>query len=367
MGGLARYCEDLLAHDALAPYERVFLAAGIPRRFRPDVHTRKATRNFVLRDGAVNASRQIAWAWRCGRQLNELMTRERFDILHLPSTMGWGFWRNAMHVHYAKRHGVKVLWHLLGQIDDFWHEGGAVQHRLVTRALDMADVHVVQSDKLRDLTAGLTHRPVRAIFNGVRAERLRPPDGYAHSDPAEGKVRVITLGFLGHKKGHYDLIEAGKTLCGEFPELEFLFVGGGAIGPVRQRIDAAGLADRIRIVSDADDAECVRLLHAADIFALPSYAEGQPIALLEAMAAGLPVLSSTVGSIPEVVGERNGLLVRPGDVAAITDGLREMVRSPARRKTIGSHNAVEGREKYSLDRTMRQIGEVYEWLLRAKR
>lgn len=362
MGGIVRYCQDILASDLAREFHLEFFSASIPYELRPKAWT--GTRQSIFtRDGVPSAVRQIAWAGNRARELNALMKRRRPHVVHIPTCTGLGFWRNALHVVCAKRQGCRVLWHLLGAIDDFWREGSPVRRYAIRRFLDRADVHVVQSDGLRDVTSGFTSRPVLSIYNGVRTEELRAPDGYAHSDPAEGKVRIIDVGTLGHRKGTFDLIEMAKRLRTELANLEFVLVGGGEVEHFRRLVAEAGLSDCVRIPGVVDDAEKTRLLQSSDVFALPSYAEGQPIALLEAMAVGLPIISSTVGSIPEVVKDANGRILTPGDLAALEGYLRELAASAALREQIGRHNADEAERKYSVGRTMEQLGQVYRCLV----
>ena len=313
----------------------------------------------------ISSFRQIRWALKRAKELRRQCRRERYDIVHIPSCTGIGFWRNALHVTYAMREGCKVVWQLLGAIDDYWADGSSLRRHYIRKYLDRADVHLVQSTGLRDVTATFTAKPVVAIFNGVQTEALIAPDGFAHSDPADGKVRFLTVGTLGHRKGIFDTIKAAKTLMADWPQLQFVFVGGGEVDYFRQLVIDEGVGDHFIIAGPVDDAEKIHWLQTSDVFNLPSYSEGQPIAILEAMAAGLPVISSTVGSIPEVVKEPNGRLVTAGDVEALAGCIRELAGSAELREQMGRQNATESEAKYSVKRTMQEIGDVYETLIAA--
>jgi len=365
MGGIVRYCEDIIASPELNErFDVTFFAASIPHELRPAAYTGSAKSvSNPFRDGVVSGIRQARWSLRRAKELRRACRGERYDIVHIPSCTGLGFWRNALHVTYAKREGCKVLWQLLGAIDDFWASGSRLRRRYIRKVLDRADVHVVQSTDLRDVTAGFTRRPVVAIFNGVQTDQLAPPDGYAHSDPADGVVRVLNVGTLGKRKGFFDIIAAAKRLITEWPQLRFVFVGGGEVERFRQRVADEGLTEHVTVAGMVDDAEKLRWLHTSDVFCLPSYQEGQPISILEAMAAGLPLISSTVGSIPEVIREPNGQLVTPGDVDALAASLQTFAASAELRERVGRHNAAEAAEKYAVGRTMHELGEVYDQLL----
>jgi len=369
MGGIARYCQDIMGSKLSEDFDLTFFPVTIPQDLRPGAYTHSSDKwrvNLLARDGVTNTVRQLSFCERNMRQYCDLLRREKFDVVHIPSCTGWGFWRNALFVYYAKRHGVKVLWHVVGAIDEFWALGSPVRRLLIHHTLDWADLIVVQSKGIRRIVSDFTSTPIRAIYNGVRVDELVARDGYAHSDPDDGKVRVVTLGVLSKRKGYLDLIPIAKRLRDEIPQLEFVFIGGGEVERFRGFVADEGIEDRITVTGQVDDDERLRLLQTSDIFALPTYAEGQPIALLEAMATGLPVITTPVGSIDEVVHEANGRLVTPGDQAAIADAITELSASADLRKQIGLHNAGDAAVNYSLRRVMREFGETYERLAALK-
>ena len=125
MGGIVKYCQDILASGLSEDFDLTFFPTSIPASLRPSAFTAKRTWNIFLRDGFRNGCRQFAFGWRRARELKELMARRHFDILHVPTCTGWGFWRNALHIYFARRQGVRALFHLLGAIDDFWRNGTA--------------------------------------------------------------------------------------------------------------------------------------------------------------------------------------------------------------------------------------------------
>jgi glycosyltransferase involved in cell wall biosynthesis len=356
MGGIARYAQDMMNSELARLHEITYFNDKIPFKLRPRAVTEKHTWNIVKRDGLWATVKVLAFVAKCTISLERAISRGHFDVMHVLSTAGYGFFRNSVHIVIAKRWGVKTIFHLLGQIDDLYREAGPRLRWLISHCLDIADVHIVQSPGLAQFMRGITKRPVYSIFNGVRPEEFMPPDGYAHSS-GDG-IKVISVGQLGHRKGTFDLLDVAERLQDKWPTMEFIFIGGGEVERFRQMAAKRALSN-VRFLGTVDDELRTRMLQTSDIFVLPSHAEGQPIALLEAMAAGLPVISSTVGSIPEVVREQNGFLVRPGDVDAIVKHL-EMLAADARlREEIGRFNAQEARVKYRLERVMREIDAVY--------
>lgn len=363
MAGIERFAQDILG-SKLARHHRVDLfRTNIPSEWRPQAGTVKHTWNILKRDGFLGVFKTLTFVVSQFFQLFRLLRQEKYDVMHVLSTGGYGFFRNAVHIWLARRAGVRTMFHILGQIDLLYETSPGWLRPVISRSLDLADLHVLQSPGLADFVRPLTRRPAYSILNGVRTEALRAPDGYAHgSGPV---VQVVSVGTLGHKKGTYDLLEAAARLRVRSAPVQFTLVGGGEVGHFRELAESKGLGSTVTFAGPVTDDHRNEILKGADIFVLPSHAEGQPIALLEAMAVGLPIVSSTVGSIPEVIKEKNGFLITPGDVDALVSCLERLVDDPDLREAQGRHNALEAQAKYSLHRVMTEIDGLYAVLLGA--
>ena len=134
---------------------------------------------------------------------------------------------------------------------------------------------------------------------------------------------------------------------------------------VRKLAESLGLAGEVHFLGQRRDVP--DLLNAMDIFVLPSYSEGLSLALLEAMAAGLPVIATAVGGLPEVVTDGdNGLLIPPRDAAALAGALERLLADPALAQRLGANAREHVREHFSLDRLGREINEIYGELVEKK-
>lgn len=361
MGGLAQYCIDLLNSDL--SNRITFFPITIPANFRPQAYTNIRTWNIFKRDGLFNILRQFLWAYKRMNQFRMKIQKEPFDIIHITSCTGWGFWRNGLHIYYGKKLGLKVVFHILGAIDDFWRNGSFIRRFFIRIVLDMADIHIVQSDGLQSVTSNFTNKPVFSIYNGVNTNRYIPKSLYSNINKNSNKIRVITVGVLGHRKGHYDLIEIAKKIKVEGLNIKIILVGGGEIDVFKSIIDNEGLEDFIELTGGISNLKKIELLQNSDIFVLPTYAEGQPIALLEAMSVGLPIISTMVGSIPEVIKQENGFLIEPGHLTALYEKIKILAASPGLRQSMGLKNRQESVRKYSFNRTVREISDIYRTLI----
>ena len=177
---------------------------------------------------------------------------------------------------------------------------------------------------------------LKIVHCGVDPARYRPP---AHPP---GK-HLLFVGRLASVKGLPVLFEALAGLRARHPELRLTLVGDG---PERAALEALsnnlGLSDVNHFLGYKSQGEVAELLCQADVFVLPSFAEGVPVVLMEAMAARLPVVATAVGGVGELVQDgESGLIVPPGDVDALAHALEALLNDPARRAEMGQAGAAK--------------------------
>ena len=188
---------------------------------------------------------------------------------------------------------------------------------------------------------GIADRDVTVICNGVDVERYRRPAGCSvvRRDLGLGDDAklLITVGRLSTPKGHRYLIDAVHSIATLHPDAHFLFVGDGELRPeLEARAAACGMSARIHFLGARRDV--AQLLAASDVFVLPSLWEGLSIALLEAMAAGLPIVATDVsGTRQAIQNGKTGLLIPAGDSGHLADALNRVLSALVK---PGEHNDV---------------------------
>ena len=203
----------------------------------------------------------------------------------------------------------------------------------------------------RDIADGLVERldwpreKIEVVYNAVDVERfdVPPPPGLREELGGEGPL-VLTPARLNEQKGHSVLLEA----IAQVPGARFVLAGDGPEREVLESLTARlGIADRVLFLGRRSDIP--QLLAACDVFALPSLYEGSSLAVLEAMAAGIPIVSSAIGGTDELLDDgRSGLLVPPGDPAALAAALNRVIGDPELRRDL----ATAARER--LDRGLKR-------------
>ena len=153
-----------------------------------------------------------------------------------------------------------------------------------------------------------------------------------------GKVNFLFLGKIGERKGAFDLISAFAAIpVSQRENAELVIAGDGEGSKARQTIEQLNLTKSIRILDWVDEQQRDQLLAKAHVFVLPSYNEGLPMALLEAMSWGLPVITTPVGGIPELISTaKNGLLVTPGKIEQLSAAIQSLIESENLRRFLGN-------------------------------
>lgn len=216
---------------------------------------------------------------------------------------------------------------------------GRTIHRLAFRA---GAVPVAVSPRVADsFRAAYGFAPAFTIPNGVDTQALVRPDLRAAWRRARGfapeDLLVAAVARLEPQKNPAGAIEAFARGLGGDDSAHLLWAGAGSLLDASRRAAAArGIERRVHFLGVCDDAEMAGLLSACDLFLLASAWEGSPVAVVEAMAARLPVVATSVGGVPELVEHGvTGLLAPPGDIPALADALAALAGDPARRQSMG--------------------------------
>jgi len=207
---------------------------------------------------------------------------------------------------------------------------------------------------------------------GVAGDRLSTiGNGVPAAEPAEPTTPTPVfayMGLVGTRKGVDVLLDAFAELNRGGVDFHAQLGGNGEVETYRARAAELGLSDKVQFLGWIDEAGVDCILRAASVFVLPSRAENQPVAILEAMARGLPVVATDVGAIPETIVDREtGLIVPAGDASALASALRTLAQDPGRRRIMGSAGCARWRELYSITASAKRFSELYRRLSGSER
>ncbi len=279
-------------------------------------------------------------------------------VVHVHAASRWSFWRKSLFMAAALACGWPIVFHLHGGGFARFHreECGPLRRRIVRFFLDRAAVIVVVSERWAAWMAKATTNPrIVCIPNPVAL----PPDSCIAREPG----LVAFSGRCSAAKGVFDLLDAAALLTRRCPDLRLECAGDGDLGAVRAYAARLGLEARLATPGWIGPSEHDALLARASVFVMPSHAEGLPMSLLEAMAAGCPVVAAAVGGIPDlVVHGVNGLLLPAGDAAALAGAIRTLLQDPALAARLGREARATVAARYTTERSLERLGQIYAGL-----
>lgn len=289
--------------------------------------------------------------WGYIRTLAKKLSHWRADLLHMHNSTALFY--GTLAARRAQTRGAVYTEHAAtfshGPIASWFHR------RLVKR-LSQA-VTVSETVKQRWCRYdGLKPDSVQVIYNGVPA----PPPAGASREPSKGP-RIAYVGRLSREKGADLLLEAFAAVRRAIPASELVLIGDGAERPALEK--RAAEIGGVHFAGWQQDVPA--WLATMDLFALPSRTEGLPLALLEAMAAGLPAVAADVGGVHEALDNgTTGLLVDPENPARLAEAMLALAQDPARRSGMGRSARQRFENRFALDRMVASYSALYDRILR---
>ena len=324
-----------------------YIGAGLFERYRCTyIATHRAGSAWTKAAMAVRGWWRVALA---------LMTLDA-PLVHVQTASRASFWRKSVVCLMARVAGRPYLVHVHGgEFMKFYaQESRPLTQRWIRHTLARAALVIALSEQWRErLHAIAPTARIEVLPNGVAL-----PDLHGLRRPQ--RPALLFIGDLIRAKGLYDLLRAFARVAPRFPELELVCAGGKPPAEMTRLAAELGLQQRVSCPGWLGPERLRAELGRATVFALPSYAEGMPMALLEAMSWGLPVIATPVGGIPQVVEHGvNGLLVAPGDSDALAAALERLLRDCALRESLGAAARQTIEARFSLDGALERLGELY--------
>jgi glycosyltransferase involved in cell wall biosynthesis len=296
----------------------------------------------------------------CLFELISVCIRYPIKIAHFHMASRQSFWRKFLLFMVCRMFKIKCILHLHGaEFMQFYDlDAGYVTRRCIAFLFDRADHIIVLSPRWKEKISTFTkNNSVSVVFNAVPLPDLRA----AASSDAE--PCVVFLGRLGNRKGAFDLLRAFQEVIKTVPNVQLVCAGDGELEKARELADELGIGEHIEIPGWIGPNAKEHLLRRATLFVLPSYAEGLPMSLLEAMAAGLPVVTTNVGGIPDIVTNGvEGFVIEPGDVAALGVAMTSILQDDELCIRLGTSARKRIESELSIDTAIDKVEAVYREL-----
>lgn len=239
-------------------------------------------------------------------------------------------------------------------ISEFDHPAGTLLPAKIAHARFVACVSYFGRAQAMRITPSEHWSKMRIVRCGV------PLEAIPKRKDRKGPIRVLAVGRLSPEKGHLGLLEAFARAAAGI-EAELRIVGGGPLrDEIARRIEQLGLGGRCTLTGQLPNDEVLALLADSDVFVLPSFMEGLPVVLMEAMAAEVPVIAPWVAGIPELVTDgENGRLYRVGDFDHLATRLRELLEDAGARLRMGRAGAERVRDEFDVRKAIEPLIERF--------
>jgi glycosyltransferase involved in cell wall biosynthesis len=328
---------------------KLYVAAGVFRRW-----------NAIYLPTHCDGSllRKFATAMRALTKVLLLLMQGRDIVLHVHCASRASFWRKYVFIVAAVLARKPVIFHLHGaEFAQFYtSECGRIRQSMVRWLLNHCTRIIVLSNSWCKFISELTAVRVEVVPNPAM-------DLSATTTPTRSRSVLLFLGRLGQRKGIVTLLESMVKVLRKFPDVVLICGGDGDVGLVKNHAQTLGIASSVKLVGWVEAEEKLALLQSSTIFVLPSFAEGVPMSVLEAMSAGLPVVSTKVGGIPDVIATGvEGLLVAPGDVDALASALCSLLGSQELCDRFARNAHDRFKREFSLNSVICRLEAIYREL-----
>lgn len=363
-------CREYELHRVGSAVDAVCGPRGEPARRAGRVRSRVRA---VVRH--VTALARLVW----------LLVDRRVAILHIHTCSYFTFYRNLVDLAAAKLLRRAVILHVRGNMfERFCAQSGWLGRWVIRRGLEAADAVIVLSQGWHEALrpyAGRAHLVV--VPNAFDPDAIPTEAEVAHARAVRQKCdptapcRFLFLALVREIKGVGDLIEAARLLHARGTPFELQIAGPATDGDAerwQRQVRQAGLEHVVTFVGPVSGAAKRGVLASADCFVHPSHSEGLPNSVLEGGAAGLPVIATTVGAVPEVYNPPDlkaagadlplAPLVAPRDPPALAREMHRMACEPGLRRQVGERLRTRFHAEYSLERLAERIGPIYAQILR---
>jgi glycosyltransferase involved in cell wall biosynthesis len=281
-------------------------------------------------------------------------------ILHIHFSADYSFWRKVPYILFGKLSGCKLLLHIHPVLFWDYYQGRAhFIRRIIFHILNQADGFIVTNKYLCEQLCGeFQGRPVHLIENPLNVSYFANPL-HLHR-----KKQVLFLGAILPGKGVYDLVQAMPLVLRSCPDCRFLFAGNQENERLKKELHKLRLHEQSDVLDWVDMEQKRILLQTSEMFILPSYSEGLPMAVLEAMASALPVISTAAGGLAQLlIHEENALIIPAGNPLELANAIIRLHGDQALQQKI-AQQALLAVQRFDVNRVMQKTFELYQQFLR---
>lgn len=288
--------------------------------------------------------------------LFNLLFNRNIEILHIHTASRGSFDRKSKIVRLGKKFNKKVILHLHGaRFKEYYEEECNSKKQLyIKNTFEICDSIIVLGEEWKIWLEKYVDNKIEVLHNSVEV-----PKNIHYNNNSQN---IVMLGRLEERKGTYDLLDIINCVIEKYDYIKFILAGDGDLERLNKKIEELKIPPKnISVLGWIDSNERNKLLKDCLIYVLPSYNEGMPMSILEAMSYGIPCISTNVGSIPSVIENNiNGIIINPGDKDSLKGALLKLLDNEKLRAeySVLSYKRIEN--KFCLQNHIQNLLKIYK-------
>ena len=284
---------------------------------------------------------------------------KKIEIAHVHGSDIVSSTRKSIYIQILRLFGRKIIYHFHGASFTEHYRSASQRTQSRMKALfEKVDLVICLSESWRQYITDIAPRAnITVVPNGIELPY------FPYKEKNDNYVHLVFLGLIGERKGLFDLLRVVRRLLDNDLKIKLSIGGNGENDRLQATIQSLKFNDSVNFLGWISEKQRDKLLRETDIFVLPSYGEGMPMSILEAMSYGVPVVSTTVGGIPELVSDgETGFLIEPGDLDALFERLKCLIEDKELRKKFGNKARQFVASRHNLKLITQQIDQIYDSL-----
>ncbi len=280
---------------------------------------------------------------------------KRPDVVHIHSSFGASFYRKIPFIYLSRWAKIPIVNHIHGaEFDVFYTQASDKKKRLISKVYGKCNRLIVLSTEWKEIFSQIIPQD---RIDVVENYCIVPEEPY---NIGRRKEQILFLGELGERKGCLDIPDILVRILQKCPQAQLVMAGDGQMERVKKAFAEKEILERVTFPGWVRGETKQRLLQESAIFLFPTYHEGMPMAVLEAMSYGLGIVTTAVGGIPKLIRyKENGYLEKPGDVSKIAEDVICLLQEEATCRYLGQRARALVGQNYSLEAHLEKLEQTY--------
>ena len=288
----------------------------------------------------------------------KILIVDKPSVIHIHSSFGASFYRKIPFIYISHLLNKKIINHIHGaNFEEFYDNAPNYKKRMIQNSYNKCNYLIALSEEWKvKLNKIVSEDKIVVIEN----YSILNKEAILEREKKDNNNQVLFLGELGERKGCYDIPEVVKAVSDVIPNVKFILCGDGEQEKIKNKLREYNIESKVEFPGWVRGNEKDKIMKESDILFLPSYNEGMPMAILDSMGYGLPIVSTTVGGIPKIVKNGiNGYIYEPGDTVNFSKSIIHLLLNYNECKLFGEKSFKIVNDRYSLEKHIYLLEKLY--------